>query len=72
MDEKTIKAVASEAAKEAVKQHIKTEKKNEQKRVLRNTRLLLSHYHELKSHCENAKYSAERIVTGKQIGRAHV
>lgn len=63
-----IKAAAYEAAREAIKEYNKAELKKDQKKVLRNTRLLLSHYTELKCHYECAKYRTEDIIAVKFDG----
>lgn len=44
----------SKAAKEAIKEYDKEKKQEQRKKVFHNTRLLLSHYNDLKSHVENA------------------
>lgn len=42
------------AAKEAIKQYDKEQKEKQKKTVFHNTRLLLKHYNDLKSHLDNA------------------
>lgn len=49
-----IDEVIKSAAKEAVKEYDKELKEKQKKTVFHNTRLLLKHYNDLKSHMENA------------------
>lgn len=44
----------SKATKEAIKEYDKEKKQEQRKKVFHNTRLLLSHYNDLKSHVRNA------------------
>ena len=61
-----VKAIAAEAAREAIRQYKEDERKTRKKTILRNTRVLLEHYINLKSHADKARYKAgdEIILDG--------
>jgi hypothetical protein len=49
-----IDEMISRATKEAIKEYDREKKQEQRKKVFHNTRLLLSHYNDLKNHVENA------------------
>lgn len=58
-----IDEIISKAAKEAIKEFDKEKMQEQKKKVFHNTRLLLSHYNDLKEHVKNAIESAEQLNT---------
>lgn len=52
------------ATKEAIKEFDKEKREEQRKKVFHNTRLLLSHYNDLRSHVENAIDDVKRLETG--------
>lgn len=58
-----IDEMISKATKVAIKEYDREKKQEKRKKVFHNTRLLLSHYNDLKSHVENAISDATRLET---------
>ncbi len=56
-----INEVINKATKEAIKEYDKEKKQEQRKKILHNTKLLLSHYNDLKSHVENAISDATNL-----------
>ena len=56
-----IDEVIKKATKEAIKEYDKEKREEEKKKVFHNTRLLLKHYNDLKTHVENAIDDVERL-----------
>jgi DNA-directed RNA polymerase specialized sigma24 family protein len=67
--EEAINKAAKESAKEAIKEFDKEKRQEQRKKVFHNTKLLLSHYNDLKQHVENAIDDARQLETDLiQIG----
>jgi len=65
--------IATAAAKEAIKMYKEEQKKQQKKTVLRNTRVLLNHYNDLKNHYEHAKCQTSDIIDIKmEDGRVSI
>lgn len=58
-----VEELISKATKEAIKEYDKEKRQEQRKKVFHNTRLLLSHYNDLKSHVKNAISDATRLET---------
>jgi hypothetical protein len=61
--EETINKAAKESAKEAIKEFDKEKRQEQRKKVFQNTKLLLSHYNDLKQHVENAIDDVRQLET---------
>lgn len=58
-----IDEVISKAAKEAIREYDKEKRKQQTNKTFHNTRLLLSHYNDLKNHIQNAIADANSLET---------
>ena len=59
-----IEETINRATKQAIKEYDKEKAEEQRKKVFHNTRLLLSHYNDLKSHVENAIDDATKLEEG--------
>lgn len=64
MEDINIKEVINIATKQAIKEYDKEKSKEQKKKVFHNTRLLLSHYNDLKNHVKNAIDDVNKLESG--------